>query len=64
MSDSRRSYHSPLRKQEAANTRARVLDAAAELFGRDGYALTSMQAIAELAGVSVQTVNLAARTPR
>lgn len=59
MPDSTRSYNSPLRKQEAANTRRKILDAAVELFGRDGFALTSMQSIADLAGVSVQSVNLA-----
>ncbi|MDC7804367.1 TetR/AcrR family transcriptional regulator [Microbacterium laevaniformans] len=54
----RKPYASPLREAEAAATRARIVDAAAELFVRDGYAATSLKAIAAAAGVSVQTVNL------
>jgi AcrR family transcriptional regulator len=59
MTTTTRSYHSPLRQAEAAATRARILDAAGELFGEQGYALTTMKHIAERAGVSVQTVHLA-----
>ncbi|WP_150462356.1 TetR/AcrR family transcriptional regulator [Nesterenkonia ebinurensis] len=55
----RRSYSSPLRAADAAQTRARIVDAAAELFVRDGYAATPMRAIAQRAGVSVQSVHLA-----
>lgn len=51
-----RSYHSPLREQQAAETRERILRVAGELFGRFGYAGTTMAAIAELAEVSVETV--------
>jgi AcrR family transcriptional regulator len=54
-----RTYNSPFRKAEAAATRGRILDAAADLFASDGYALTSMRNIAERAQVSVQTVHLA-----
>lgn len=54
-----RRYSSPLREAEAARTRARIVDAAGELFVRDGYAATPMRAIAERAGVSVQSVHLA-----
>ncbi|KTR87412.1 hypothetical protein NS220_17915 [Microbacterium testaceum] len=54
-----RRYASPLRKAEAARTRAAILDAAAELFSRDGYAATTMRSIALTAGVSVQSVHLA-----
>jgi len=54
-----RRYASPLRKAEAARTRAAILDAAAELFSRDGYAATTMKGIAATAGVSVQSVHLA-----
>lgn len=56
---STRPYNSPLRKAEAAATRARILDAAAELFADQGYALTTMKEIADRAGVSLQTVHLA-----
>jgi AcrR family transcriptional regulator len=54
----RKPYSSPLREAEAAATRARIVDAAGQLFIRDGYVATSMKAIAQEAGVSVQTVNL------
>jgi AcrR family transcriptional regulator len=55
----RRSYTSPARAAEAAHTRARIVDAASELFVRDGYAATPLRAIAERAGVSIQSVHLA-----
>jgi AcrR family transcriptional regulator len=54
-----RTYSSPLRQAEAARTRAAILDAAARLFSRDGYPATTMAAIAQEAGVSVQSVRLA-----
>lgn len=54
--ESKRVYHSRLRSEQAATTRARILDAAAELFGTRGYAGTTMSAIATTAGVSVETV--------
>jgi AcrR family transcriptional regulator len=57
-----RSYESPLRQEQAAATRRRILDAAQELFERDGYAATSMAAIAAAAGVSLKTVYLAFET--
>lgn len=44
------------RKVKAAATRRRVLDAAYELFCRDGYRGTTMDAIARHAGVAVQTL--------
>lgn len=54
-----RTYSSPKRQAEAARTRAAIVDAAATLFARDGYPATTMKAIAEEAGVSVQSVHLA-----
>ncbi len=51
-----RPYHSPLRREQAAATRVRVLDAALSLFRERGYASTSVRAIADTAGVSVQTL--------
>jgi AcrR family transcriptional regulator len=54
-----RTYRSPLREAEAAATRARIVDAAAELFATGGYASTPLRAIAERAGVSIQSVHLA-----
>lgn len=44
------------RGERAANTRRRIVAAAAELFGASGYAATTMSAIAERGGVAVQTV--------
>jgi AcrR family transcriptional regulator len=51
-----RSYTSPLRDEQAALTRARVLDAARGLFERDGFARTTVKAIAREAKVSPDTV--------
>lgn len=52
-------YVSPLREAQAAQTRARILAAASEMFGTHGYTGTSLAKIAERAGVSVETVKLA-----
>ena len=54
-----RNYSSPRRAADAAQTRVRIVDAATLLFTRDGYVATPMKAIAEAAGVSVQSVHLA-----
>ncbi|WP_368497427.1 TetR/AcrR family transcriptional regulator [Herbiconiux sp. A18JL235] len=53
-----RSYTSALRAEQAANTRQRILDAAASCFAASGYAGTSLADIAAAAGVSVETVKL------
>jgi AcrR family transcriptional regulator len=58
----RRAYNSELRSEQAAETRRRILHAAHQLFERDGYAATSMAAIASTAGVSLKTVYLAFET--
>ncbi|MFE3454074.1 TetR/AcrR family transcriptional regulator [Nonomuraea sp. NPDC059194] len=44
------------RAQKAAETRRRILQAALELFVRDGYGATNLQDIATNAGVAVQTI--------
>lgn len=44
------------RQEKAAATRRRILTAARELFSEHGYTATTMQAIADRAGVAVQTV--------
>jgi AcrR family transcriptional regulator len=54
--ESKRAYRSQLRNEQAAATRARILDAAGELFGTHGYAGTTLAAIAQAAGVSAETV--------
>lgn len=45
-----------LRQERAAVTRRRILEAARVLFFRDGYAATTLKAVAAEAGVAVQTV--------
>jgi TetR/AcrR family transcriptional regulator, regulator of autoinduction and epiphytic fitness len=52
------------RARQAAETRRRIVDAAARLFVRHGYAPTSINAIAAEAGVAVQTVYASLRTKR
>ena len=54
--NSRREYRSPLRAEQAAETRRRILDAARQLFLDRGYAGTTVAAVAETAGVSPDTV--------
>lgn len=51
-----RTYNSPLREQQAANTRRAILEAAAELIVRDGLADFSLRDVASEAGVSERTV--------
>jgi len=52
-----RKYSSVVRDEQAARTRQRVLDAAGELFLDQGYARTTMQGIADRAGVARDTVH-------
>ncbi len=52
-----RRYSSAVRDEQAARTRSRILDAAAELFLRDGYGRTTMKGIADRAGVARDTVH-------
>jgi AcrR family transcriptional regulator len=59
---STRRYNSRRRREQAAATRMQVLEAAQQLFEQDGYAATSMAAIASEAGVSLKTVYLAFET--
>jgi AcrR family transcriptional regulator len=53
---SRRGYRSALRGRQAAATREAVLNAARELFLEHGYGATTIEQIAEHAGVSKPTV--------
>jgi AcrR family transcriptional regulator len=53
--DARR-YVSPRRRQQADETRQRIVEAARRLLGRQGYEATTMAAIAAEAGVATQTV--------
>jgi AcrR family transcriptional regulator len=58
----KRSYNSPRRRQQAATTRREILEAAQRLFERDGYAATTMAAIAAEADVALKTVYVAFET--
>jgi AcrR family transcriptional regulator len=58
----KRRYEMANRSRQAAETRRRIVEAAARLFLRDGYAATSMNAIAAEAGVAVQTVYASMKT--
>jgi AcrR family transcriptional regulator len=51
-----RRYISPRRQQTAAQTRQAILDAAQALFVHQGYVATTIEQIAEAAGVSKPTV--------
>src|ERR1700756_545823 len=51
-----RSYNSPARREQAARTRQRILDAAGDLFVRQGYGTTSVRQIADAAQVAPDTV--------
>jgi AcrR family transcriptional regulator len=52
----KRRYDATGRRQAAARTRTAILDAARELFTQRGYAATAMTAIADRAGVALDTV--------
>jgi AcrR family transcriptional regulator len=59
---SKRRYNSPRRREQAAATRREILEAAQRLFERQGYAATTMQAIAAEAHVALKTVYVAFET--
>ena len=52
----KRRYDATRRREAAARTRAAILDAARQLFTERGYAATPMTAIADRAGVALDTV--------
>jgi AcrR family transcriptional regulator len=51
-----RNYESPIRAEAAAETRARILESARKLLATRGYAAMTMQAVADAAGVALDTV--------
>lgn len=51
-----RSYNSLVRREQAARTRQRILDAAGDLFVRQGYGTTPIRQIADAAQVAPDTV--------
>ena len=59
-----RPYDTTNRQRQAAQTRRRIFEAAQELFTRDGYVTTTIAAIADHAGVAVQTVYASAKSKR
>src|SRR5437868_3181359 len=59
-----RAYDSPRRREQAAATRLQILEAAERLFERQGYAATTMAAIAAEAGVALKTVYVVFETKR
>lgn len=57
MSDAvKRDYHSDLRAAQAQQTRRSIVAAATRLFVEDGYGATTIDAVADAAGVSRKTV--------
>jgi AcrR family transcriptional regulator len=52
----KRPYRSPIRDEQAAQTRARILQSAGELFETTGYARTTVTAMARRAGVAPDTI--------
>src|SRR5438309_789735 len=58
----KRAYNSPRRQEQAASTRSSILEAAQWLFKEQGYAATTMEAIAAEAGVALKTVYVAFAT--
>ena len=58
MADVKRSYHAPVREEQARRTRARILDAAAASFATSGWAGTTVASVARAAGVTPQAVHL------
>ena len=52
----KRAYDSSLRKQQANQTRMRILDASQRVFAERGYAAGTVESIAAAAGVAVDTV--------
>jgi AcrR family transcriptional regulator len=53
---SKRAYRSPLRAEQAAATRARIIDAARGLLSERGYAATKLDQVAAQAGVALPTL--------
>ncbi|MHC1563653.1 TetR family transcriptional regulator [Actinomycetospora sp. C-140] len=56
MAEPTRTYRSPRRAMQAAQTRTEVISAARALFGERGWAATGMRDVARAAGVSVETI--------
>ena len=59
MGSVKRGYHAPLRREQAAATKRRIIEAAVAEFTEHGWASATVAAIAERAGVTSQAVYLA-----
>ncbi len=59
-----RRYDSPVRREQARETRRRILEAARELFVARGYVATTISDIAREAGVATQTIYASLSTKR
>ncbi len=59
MDNVKRQYRSPLRAEQSEATRRRILEASRRLFARTDYQDATMEALAEEAGVAVQTLYVA-----
>ena len=59
--DVKRPYRSPLRREQATETRRRIVGAAHDLFVDHGYGRTTITEVANAAGVAVETVYAAYR---
>ena len=64
MPEKKRTYVSAKRDQQATATRWAIIEAAQRLFVANGFSATSVQAIADEAGVAVQTVYAVFRSKR
>jgi AcrR family transcriptional regulator len=62
MASVKRSEHALSRRERGARTRARILSKARQLFFEQGFEATTMQQVADAAGVAVQTVYFNFRT--
>ena len=62
--NSKRSYRSDRRSEQAADTRMAVIAAARDVFARDGWQKSTIATIAKQAGVSAETVYVGFRNKR
>jgi len=60
----KRPYRSAIRRAQAESTRSKILDAALKLFADEGYAMTTIAAIAREAGLAPETIYAAFRSKR
>ena len=59
-----RKYSSPIRERQANQTRTNILDATQRLFLERGYAKTTVEAIAQEAGVAPSRPSMPSSAPK